>query len=188
MKRDRAASRHVPEQIKTKRAYRTALDLIETGDWLRGKLARQLENFDLTWMQFRVLDVMYHEGTQYQQELGRRFETSKQSVGHVVKRLEEEGWIERVAGRLEKTGENPKAEEGRRVTVLRLTAEGEKKIAHVFPKHTKIVKCYFRGLDGREMETLVRLCGKVREGDAVKFVKEFQMDEPRENLDWKGEE
>jgi len=185
MKRDRAANLHIPEQIKTKRAYRTGLELIETADWLREKLARQLENFDLTWMQFRVLCVLYHEGPQYQQELGRIFSTSKQSVGHVLKRLEEEGWIERWAGRLEKKSENSKAKQGRRVTGLRLTAEGEKKIADVFPKHTKIVKCYLRGLDGREMETLVRLCGKVREGDAVKFLKEFWMDDPSENLDWK---
>lgn len=75
-------------------------------------------------------------------------------------------------------------EQGRRVTGVDLTAEGRKKIADVFPKHTKVAKCYFRALDGREMETLGRLCGKLREGDAVKFIREFHLDDPAENLDW----
>jgi len=38
------------------------------------------------------------------------------------------------------------------------------------------------------METLARLCGKLREGDAVKFIKEIQMWEGNEDLDWRNQD
>jgi len=185
MRRDVTLSRHIPEQIRTKRAYRTYLELVETGDWLRQQMSTQLANFDLTWTQFRVLDVLYHEGLQYQQELSRRFKTCKQSMEHVLRRLEEAGWVRRDKGHLEKTSENPKAARGRPVICLRLTPEGEKKMADVFPKHSKLVKSYLKALDGREQETLVRLCEKLKDGYAVSFVKEYRWDDPPEHLDWK---
>ena len=35
------------------------------------------------------------------------------------------------------------------------------------------------------METLGRLCGKVREGDAVRFIKEIRLWVWNEDLDWR---
>jgi hypothetical protein len=65
---------------------------------------------------------------------------------------------------------------GRKIVLLRLTPEGKDLIAHVFPKHAKVVKSHMKVLDGREQVTLSRLCRKLREGDIVKFVQEITMD------------
>lgn len=157
MRRDLKANRHIPEQIKTKRAYRLCHQLIETADWLRGMLGNQLGHFDLTWLEFRVLDVLYHEGGQYQQRLSRRFHCSKQNVQRVILRLVECGWVRRDRGVIAKRLPNGKTREGREITVLRLTPEGERKISDVFPKHTKVVKSHFRVLDGRQQATLAGL-------------------------------
>jgi MarR family transcriptional regulator, 2-MHQ and catechol-resistance regulon repressor len=184
MRRDVKARLHIPEQIKTKRAYRTCHQLIETADWLREKLSSQLANFDLTWMEFRVLDALRHGGPQYQNRLSRRFDTCKQSVAHVLRRLEGYGWIRREEAFLVKSLTDPKAKRGRKVMLVELTKEGSRKIAEIFPKHTKVVKCYLRVLDGRQQETLAELLKKLREDYAIKFIHEFQFEDSPENLDW----
>ena len=61
------------------------------------------------------------------------------------------------------------------MVLVRLTEEGEKLIAYVFARHRKVVKAEMRALEGREQETLSRLCRKLKEGDIVKFFKEIRM-------------
>jgi hypothetical protein len=41
--------------------------------------------------------------------------------------------------------------------------------------HAKVVKAEMKVLDGRQQETLSRTCVKLREGDAVKFLKELMI-------------
>jgi len=47
----------------------------------------------------------------------------------------------------------------------------------VLPRHSKLVKALMRVLDGREQKTLVRICQKLRAGDALKFVSELRMED-----------
>lgn len=98
------ATRHADERVKTGRALRACVDLLDTADWLEERMSRQLENFDLTLMEFRVLETLQREGPMYQQALSRKFKCSKQSVAFVLKRLLEEGWIRRVPSALARTG------------------------------------------------------------------------------------
>jgi hypothetical protein len=62
-----------------------------------------------------------------------------------------------------------------RLVVVRLTEMGESLIRYVFPVHAKVVKAEMKVLDGRQQETLSRMCVKLREGDAVKFLKELMI-------------
>lgn len=93
-------TRHADEKTRASRAFRAYVDLMDTADWLRERMSRQLETFDMTMMEFRVLETLHRKGPQYQQALSRKFRCSKQNVAHVVKRLEEEGWIWRGPGML----------------------------------------------------------------------------------------
>ena len=43
------------------------------------------------------------------------------------------------------------------------------------PRACQVVKGEMKALDGREQETLSRMCVKLREGDAVKFLKELMI-------------
>jgi DNA-binding MarR family transcriptional regulator len=94
------ATRHADERARTSRAFRAYVDLIDTAEWLRERMSRQLETFDMTMMEFRVLETLHNKGPQYQQALSRKFRCSKQNVAHVLKRLEDEGWVWRGPGML----------------------------------------------------------------------------------------
>ena len=110
----------------------------------------------------------------------------------IVARLEERGWVKRTVVTYEpvKTRKNhfPKAmrgrkREGRCVAIVELTPLGEKFIGHVLPRHAKLVKAHMRVIDGREKESLSRICQKLREGDVVKYVSELTHRTMREMKD-----
>jgi MarR family 2-MHQ and catechol resistance regulon transcriptional repressor len=156
---------------------------MDTADWLREMMSRQLWRWDLSMLQFRVLETLYNEGPQHQQELSRKFRCSKQNVASVLKRLEEDGWIRRENATLPRTSEanwvNPKAKteraaEGRRVVNVRLSPDGQRLFPDTFRKHSKVVKAKMRALEEREQHTLSRLCRKLRQGDILRFVQEFR--------------
>ena len=63
--------RELPQHVKTNRAFRAYIDLLDAADWLRGEMSGQLASFDLTMMQFRVMEAIFREGPQYQQLLSR---------------------------------------------------------------------------------------------------------------------
>ena len=73
-----------------------------------------------------------------------------------------------------------------RITEIRLTREGKRFISSVFFQHAKVVKAEMRALDGREQESLERLCRKVRIGNFGKFLREIVMVDPEEMEDWKS--
>jgi DNA-binding MarR family transcriptional regulator len=188
---------------KTVRAFDAYLDLIDAADWIRDEMSRQLNSWDLTFMQFRVLESIYRHGPQYQQAISHRFRCSRQSVQCVIQALERSGCIRRAPSYLpavpsgeashrraqgllkrdeldapvRKTVRVARGGErrGRKIVLLRLTPEGKDLIAHVFPKHAKVVKSHMRVLDGREQVTLSRLCRKLWKGDIIKFVREITM-------------
>jgi MarR family 2-MHQ and catechol resistance regulon transcriptional repressor len=178
---------------KTDRAFGAYVDLMDAADRLREEVGGHLESFDLTKIEFRVLETLYRHGSQYQQALSRKFKCSKQNIGWVLRRLEEQGRVRRRAARLRRTSPakwaNPggaakmmRPPGGRRIVLVRLTAEGRRVVEYIYPWLAKLVKAEMRVLDGREQQTLSRLCQKVREGNAVKLVKELlKMDAEEES-------
>jgi DNA-binding MarR family transcriptional regulator len=172
---------------KTVRACRAYLELQLTADRMQEELRERMEYFDLKPLEFRVMERLHHEGPQYQEQLAKMLSCGKRKIQHAVGMLERRGWVRRETAKLPKSEGNKKSEHGRAVKWLKLTKEGAKHIAYVFPKHAKVVKSYMKALDGREQETLARLCQKLREGDVLRFVKEMMLGDWPENLDWKPE-
>lgn len=169
---------------KTKRAFRAYTELQMTADWLQEELRERMQHFDLRPLEFRVMERLHHEGPQYQEQLAEKLSCGKRKIQHAVGMLERMGWVRREAATLPKSEGNKKSERGRAVKWLKLTKEGARHIADVFPKHTKVVKSYMKALDGREQESLARLCQKLRKGDVLRFVKEMMLGDWPENLDW----
>jgi hypothetical protein len=60
------------------------------------------------------------------------------------------------------------------VVNVMLSPDRQRIFPDVFRKHSKIVKAKMRVLDGREQHTLSRLCQKLRQGEALKFMPEFK--------------
>ena len=61
-----------------------------------------------------------------------------------------------------------------RTSAVGLTKTGKRFIADVLPNHTKMVKALMRALDGRDQDTLSRLCRKLRAGNPVRFFAELR--------------
>jgi len=177
--------RELPQHVKTNRAFRAYIDLLDAADWLRGEMSGQLASFDLTMMQFRVMEAIFREGPQYQQLLSRKFQCSKQNIAAVLAHLQSWGGIRRDRCRLPseladdvatgiKAGDGEKWQ-GRWISLVRLTPKGKKLIGHVITMHKKVVKAFMRVLSAREQKTLSRMCRTLRRGDVVKFVKDIRM-------------
>ncbi len=180
-----ARPKDLARHVKTNRAFRAYIDLMDAADWLRGEMSDQLATFDLTMMQFRVMEALFRGGPQYQQLLSRRFDCSKQNIAAVLKVLLKAGAVRSDRCRLPSRPTEKLAQEawkraglrwqGRWISLLTLTPKGKKFIAQVIGKHKKVVKAWMRVLDSREQQTLGRLCRRLREGDVVKFVKDIRV-------------
>ncbi|MGA9144469.1 MAG: MarR family transcriptional regulator [Candidatus Acidiferrales bacterium] len=180
--------RYISRRERTSRAYVAYMDLVAAAEHLREEMSRQLAMFNLTPLQYRVLETLYRYGPQYQPELNERFRCSKQNVARVVKILESGGSVRRSGAPLPPTTTrgwvNPngarsmkRPETGRRIVLVRLTQGGKDLMKHLFPKHAKVVKAEMKVLDGREQMTLIRLCRRLQSGDAVRFLKELMVKE-----------
>ena len=81
----------------------------------RTQLERALRKYNLTGIQFTILDILSHRTGQSSADLSRRFFVTPQTMGEMVTGLERRGLIQRV--------ENPK---NRRVLQTYLTSEGQR--------------------------------------------------------------
>ncbi|MGH9747105.1 MAG: MarR family winged helix-turn-helix transcriptional regulator [Candidatus Acidiferrales bacterium] len=179
--------RDLPQHRKTNRAFRAYINLMDAADWLRGEMSEQLVTWNLTMLQFRILEALFREGPHYQQLLSDKFRCRKQSMALVVERLEKWGMVRRDRCRLPSSrfdhveagfpAGSGKNWRGRWIALVTLTPKGKRLIGFVIVKHKKVVKAWMRALEGREQETLARLCGKLTGGDIVKFVREIRMED-----------
>jgi hypothetical protein len=182
--------RRPTQKEKTTRAYRAYIDLLDTAEWFRRRLRGQLETFDLTLQGFRLMEMMYREGSINLVEAAGRLGCTRQNMDPLLERLAERGWVEEVVllhppadvpeTRLPKARRG-KERTGCRTATAKLTPLGEKLIGVVLPKHVKAVKAFMRALDGRQQETLSEICRKLREGDAVKFCQEMMFVDEEES-------
>ena len=122
---------------------------------------RALESFGLTYTQFRVLETLLHAGPMNQAQLGDRLRRGESNMHFVASNLEKRGLVIRRI--------NAK---GARSTRVHLTPEGHRLAADVFPRHAKLIRALMSTLKAQEQGTLGRLCEKLAERDAVRFVRE----------------
>ncbi len=211
-------SRYVSERGKTAMAYQAYVDLMQTAEWIRELAGKHLVALNMSMVEYRLMEWIYRHGPQYQMELSRRFQCSKQNVAWLIGRLAGFGWLKRATGRLPakravaggwpssakapeggpssaKAADDQRASgskkkgvrvrvkpAGRPVIRVFLTEQGRAVIAEAMRKHAKYVKAEMRALDGREQQTLSRLCRKLQEGDPLRFFREIK------RFDWDDEE
>jgi DNA-binding MarR family transcriptional regulator len=175
---------------KTLRAYSAYSELRDTANWMHEELTAQLNYFDLSMWEFRVLDAL-RRGPKYLEEISQQLQCQKSNVGKVLQRLEGWGWVRRMrrrwaparGTRSSRAGKRSRSSEPRDRRIIRrtLTPDGRWEIKRIHPKHVKLVKAYMRALDQREQLTLTRLCIKLRQGNIVRFAKEAKCWENDEN-------
>jgi MarR family 2-MHQ and catechol resistance regulon transcriptional repressor len=104
----------------------------------------------LTPGEFAVLEVLYHKGPLLLGEVQRKVLVSSGGVTYLVDRLEAQGLVERRA-----------CPGDRRARFAALTAEGEARIAAVFPAHAEAIEAAVSGLTAAEQRTATRLLRKL---------------------------
>jgi DNA-binding Lrp family transcriptional regulator len=178
------ARKRMSRRGRNLRAFGAYLDLLDTVGHFKNYLRGQLETFDLTLRGFRMLEMLYRDGTISIGLAAEKLNCSRQNVTGIIERLEKRGWVAREiwnfpAAAIDESrlpvAQRGQPRQGRAIGVVRLTRLGKEFIGTTFPKHAKVVKCMMLALDGREQVTLSRLLQKLREGDARKFLREFRI-------------
>jgi DNA-binding MarR family transcriptional regulator len=173
---------YASQRERTLRAFRVYVEVMDTAAWLRSWMRAPLQSFHLTPQGFRLLILLCENGPMRMMELSRTMKFQRQNLDAIVRRLETRGWIRRVMVDLPAETAEEKGSRARRVGAPRrrwgvgfiaLTPEGEGFVERVFPSHAKVVKALTRSLHGREQQTLVEICRKLRAGAILKFMAEI---------------
>ena len=93
---------------KTTRAYDAYLELRDTASWMHAELTDQLRHFELTMLEFRVMQVIYRKPL-YLEEMSRRLNSEKANVAKVIKLLRMAGWVRSRRRRLPSRAAGPRA-------------------------------------------------------------------------------
>src|SRR5579862_333388 len=81
---------------RTKRAFRAYIDVLETAEWLKGQMYGPLLLYDLSMGDFRLLELLHREGTQFVPDIARKRGLHRQAVDATIARLTKRGFVRRV--------------------------------------------------------------------------------------------
>jgi DNA-binding MarR family transcriptional regulator len=172
--------RRQPSKKKQRLAWAAYLELTSAAHWIETKLRTPLDVFGVSREEFRLMVLLHRDGRLRLSEAEGKLGRLRESVQVTIRRAEEFGWVrrgvthlpaaDRKASRLPKE-ERDKPRLGRRVTTIELSPEGKRLIENVLPRQERMVRSVMRGLDSREMRTLIRICGKLRREDMVTKLK-----------------
>jgi DNA-binding MarR family transcriptional regulator len=167
---------------KTQRAFSTYTTLVDTAEWMRWQMRGQLEMYGLSMGGFRLLEMLCREGATSIVEAAQKRECSRHNMEEIVASLEKREFVRRKVVTLAPAevretklakAKRGQPREGRRMLMVEATRAGRKLLKVVLPGHAKVVKALMRVLDGREQDTLRKLCEKLREEDIMKYMQEM---------------
>ncbi|OKL36504.1 MarR family winged helix-turn-helix transcriptional regulator [Domibacillus mangrovi] len=124
--------------------------LMRVSQSVQDVLRKDIKAYGLNTTEFAVLELLYHEGDQPIQHIGKKILLSSGSITYVVDKLEQKGLIVR-----------QDCLKDRRVTYAVITHSGKKFIEEVFPAHEKTIDSIFEELSEEELKTVTCLLKKV---------------------------
>ena len=136
--------------IRTDKAMKTVVRLERVSLKLNNKATSYLSSNDLTFNQFKVLEVLYHRGNLNVSSITKLTMSTPGNITVVIKNLKRDGWITSI--------KDPK---DNRASILTISPKGTEIIEKVFPSHAKNLKEYLNVLDDEELNTLYNLLNKV---------------------------
>lgn len=114
------------------------------------KTSKILEEYNLTFSQFMVLEVLYSKGDMRVGEVRERILSSAGTIPLIVNNLVKKNYIMRLSD-----------EKDKRVCVLRLTEEGRDLISKIIPKNEAMIKESMDVLEQEEKERLLYFLKKI---------------------------
>lgn len=117
---------------------------------IHNKTVNYLNNFNLTFNQFKVLEVLYHRGDLNISSITKLTMSTPGNITVVIKNLKRDGWIATITD-----------EKDKRASILTLTNKGQEVIEEVFPLHAKNLYNWMEVLNDEELDTLYELLNKL---------------------------
>lgn len=117
---------------------------------VKKQVVKDIKSYQLNLTEFGVMEFLYHKGEQPIQLIGKKVLLASSSITYVVDKLEEKGYLERIA-----------CPNDRRVIYGRLTEKGEKLMEEIFPQHKKAMAMIFSSLSKNEKEQAIELLKKI---------------------------
>jgi MarR family transcriptional regulator, 2-MHQ and catechol-resistance regulon repressor len=132
------------------RSLSTFVKLMRAAEAVSCRVTRHLADSGLTISQFAVLEALHHLGPLCQRDIGKKILKSSGNITVVIDNLEKRGLVARVRGT-----------DDRRFLTVRLTSDGERLIAGVFPPHAEAIVREMGVLTEDEQVELGRMCKKL---------------------------
>jgi MarR family transcriptional regulator, 2-MHQ and catechol-resistance regulon repressor len=114
------------------------------------KVNKVIQRNGLNPTEFAVLELLYHKGEQPLQQIGGKILLASGSITYVVDKLEEKGFLNRVA-----------CPKDRRVTYAKISEDGRKLIEEIFPEHSALIHELMDSLNDDEKDTAIQLLKKL---------------------------
>jgi len=117
---------------------------------VRKEVVKDIKRYELNLTEFAVLEFLYHKGEQPIQLIGKKVLLASSSITYVVDKLEEKGYLERMA-----------CPTDRRVIYGRITEKGNTLMQEIFPQHKQAMAEIFSSLTNEEKEQAITLLKKI---------------------------
>ncbi|MCG3697131.1 MarR family winged helix-turn-helix transcriptional regulator [Aliarcobacter butzleri] len=135
---------------RTDKAMKTVVRLEKTSLKITNLTINYLLKHNLTFNQFKVLEVLYHLGDLNIGSITKLTMSTPGNITVVVKNLKRDNWITSV-----------KDPNDNRASILSITQKGKEIIEEVFPNHAKNLTKAMEVLNDQELDTLYGLLNKV---------------------------
>ena len=135
---------------RTDKAMKTWVQVSKTFNKFFNDELKYFSEHDLTFNQFKVLEVLYHRGDLNIGSITKLTMSTPGNITVVVKNLKRDAWITSLPDPNDK-----------RASILSITQKGKDKMKALFPTHAKNIHNYMDILDDDELDTLYILLKKV---------------------------
>ena len=135
---------------RTDKAMRTWVQIYKTYNRFSSEELKYFLNHELTFNQFKVLEVLYHRGDLNIGDITKLSLSTPGNITVVIRNLKRDNWITSIS--------DPK---DKRANILSITQKGKDKMSKLFPQHAQNIHDYMDILDDEELDTLYKLLRKV---------------------------
>lgn len=135
---------------RTDKSMKTIVRLERAGLKIHNMTVNYLTKHNLTFNQFKVLEVLYHRGDLNVSSITKLTMSTPGNITVVIKNLKRDEWITSI-----------KDPNDSRSSILTITKKGIDIIEEVFPQHAKNLHKAFEVLTDNELDTLYDLLNKV---------------------------
>ncbi len=135
---------------RTDKSMKTIVRLERAGLKIHNMTVNYLIKHNLTFNQFKVLEVLYHRGDLNVSSITKLTMSTPGNITVVIKNLKRDEWITSI-----------KDPNDSRSSILTITKKGINIIEEVFPQHAKNLHKAFEVLTDNELDTLYDLLNKV---------------------------